>query len=130
MDKNVQSAMENVYVNRTGFPANKKPQSAMVVIDHYTGQIKGMVGGAGQKTDSRGLNRATHTKRQPGSAIKPLSVYAPGIEQGKFTPSTVLKDEKITIADWSPVNSYSGYKGNMTVRRAIEISAISSFILL
>ncbi len=123
MDKDVQSAMENVYVNRTGFPANKKPQSAMVVIDHYTGQIKGMVGGAGQKTDSRGLNRATHTKRQPGSAIKPLSVYAPGIEQGKFTPSTVLKDEKITIADWSPVNSYSGYKGNMTVRRAIEISA-------
>lgn len=123
MDKSVQSAMEEVYVNRTGFPANKKPQSAMMVVDQYTGEIKGMVGGAGKKTDSRGLNRATHSKRQPGSAIKPISVYAPGIEEGSFNAATVLRDEKITIDKWSPVNAYSGYKGNMTLRRAIEISA-------
>lgn len=123
MDKNVQSAIESVFVNRTGFPSSTKPQAAMMIIDQYTGQIKGMVGGAGKKTESRGLNRATHTRRQPGSSLKPLSVYAPGIETGKLNAATVLKDEKITIADWSPVNSYSGFKGDMILRRAIEISA-------
>ncbi|MBS7298820.1 MAG: PBP1A family penicillin-binding protein [Eubacteriales bacterium] len=123
MDKSVQEAMENVYENRTGFPSNKGPQSAMVVLDPKTGEIKGLVGGAGKKTEARGLNRATQSKRQPGSSIKPISVYAPGIELGKLNSATVLKDEKISIGDWSPSNSYSGYKGNMVLSKCIEISS-------
>lgn len=123
MDKNVQNAMENVYENRTGFPGNKGPQSAMVVLDQKTGEIKGLVGGADKKTEARGLNRATQSKRQPGSSIKPLSVYAPGIELGKLNSATVIKDEKVTIGDWSPSNSYSGYKGNMVLSKCIEISS-------
>lgn len=123
MDKSVQDAMENVYENRTGFPSNTKPQSAMVVMDPSNGEIKGMVGGAGAKTEPRGLNRATQSKRQPGSSIKPLSVYAPGIELGKINAATVLRDEKISIGDWSPVNSYTGFKGDMIVPKCIEISA-------
>lgn len=123
MDKNVQDAIESVFENRTGFPRNTKPQAAMMIVDQYTGEIKGMVGGAGKKTEARGLNRATHSRRQPGSSLKPLSVYAPGIETGKINSATVLRDEKITIGDWSPVNSYSGFKGDMILRRAIEISA-------
>ncbi len=123
MDKKVQEAMESVYENRTGFPANTKPQSAMVVLDPKNGEIKGLVGGAGAKTDARGLNRATQTKRQPGSSIKPISVYAPGIELGKINSATVLRDEKISIGDWSPVNSYSGFKGDLVLSKCIEISA-------
>lgn len=123
MDKDIQAAMESVYENRTGFPKNTKPQSAMIIIDQYTGEIKGIVGGAGQKTEARGLNRATQSKRQPGSSIKPLSVYAPGIELGKINSGTVLRDEKITIGNWSPVNSYTGFKGDLVLRKAIEISA-------
>ncbi|MBQ8636816.1 MAG: PBP1A family penicillin-binding protein [Clostridia bacterium] len=123
MDKSVQDAMENVYENRTGFPANKGPQSAMVVLDPKTGEIKGLVGGADKKTEARGLNRATQAKRQPGSSIKPLSVYAPGIELGKINSATVLKDEKVSIGDWSPSNSYNGYKGNMVLSKCIEISS-------
>lgn len=123
MDKNVQEAIESVYESRTGFPKNTKPQSAMVVIDPENGEVKGLVGGAGTKTEARGLNRATQTKRQPGSSIKPLSVYAPGIELGKINSGTVLKDEAITIADWSPVNSYSGFKGDLILSKCVEISA-------
>ncbi len=123
MDKKVQEAMEDVYENRTGFPANKNPQSAMVVMDPTNGQIKGIVGGAGPKTEARGLNRATQSPRQPGSSIKPLSVYSPGIELNKINSATVLKDEKISIGDWSPVNSYSGFKGNLVLSKCVEISA-------
>lgn len=123
MDKDVQDAMESVFENRTGFPKNSKPQAAMVVMDQYTGEVKGLVGGAGKKTESRGLIRATQSRRQPGSSFKPISVYAPGIELGKINTATVLRDEKITIGDWSPVNSYTGFKGDMILRRAIEISA-------
>ncbi len=123
MDYDVQEAMEDVFENRTGFPSSTKPQAAMIVIDPYNGEIKGMVGGAGKKTEPRGLNRATQSKRQPGSSIKPLSVYAPGIELGKINSATVLRDEKITIDDWSPSNSYTGFKGDMTLRSAIEVSA-------
>ncbi|MBQ7794128.1 MAG: PBP1A family penicillin-binding protein [Clostridia bacterium] len=123
MDKDVQEAMENVYENRTGFPSNTKPQSAMVVLDPTNGEIKGLVGGAGAKTEARGLNRATQAKRQPGSSIKPISVYAPGIELGKINSATVLRDEKITIGDWSPVNSYTGFKGDLVLSKCIEISA-------
>ena len=124
MDPEIQTAMENVYKDKSNFPAaDKGTQSAMVIIDPYTGEIKGMVGGIGEKTESRGLNRATQSKRQPGSSIKPLSVYSPALETGGITAATILNDEKITIGKWTPKNSYSGFKGHLSVRKAIEISA-------
>lgn len=47
----------------------------MTVMD-YKGHIVGIVGGAGEKTTNRGLNRATDSPRQPGSTMKPIGVYA------------------------------------------------------
>lgn len=122
MDKKVQNALEDVMSDNSNFPAIDA-QAAMIVIDPYTGQIKGMYGGRGPKKESRGLNRATQIYRQPGSSIKPIAVYAPALEHGSLTPSTVITDEAITIGDWSPKNSYSGFKGDMLMRKAIEISS-------
>jgi len=124
MDPSIQDAMESVYENTANFPGSANGvQSAMVVIDPKTGGIKGIVGGVGVKTESRGLNRATQSKRQPGSSIKPISAYAPSLEHGKITAATIITDAPLTIGTWSPKNSYSGFKGDMSVRRAIEISA-------
>ena len=124
MDPEIQSAMEEVFENNKNFSIVPSDiQSAMTIIDPSTGEIKGIVGGRGVKEQSRSLNRATQSSRQPGSAIKPLSVYAPAIDLNKITPMTRVKDEKITIKDWSPKNSYTGYKGVMTVEKAVEISA-------
>ncbi len=124
MDYDVQEAIEDVFENNSNFSGGaRKAQAAMVIIDPTTGQIKGLVGGKGTKTDSRGLNRATQTTRQPGSSIKPLSVYAPAIEKGVITPTTRIVDEPIKIKNWEPKNSYSGFKGGMTVKKAVEISA-------
>jgi penicillin-binding protein 1A len=122
MDKNIQDAMENVFTNTSNFPKNNA-QSAMVIIDPHNGEIKGIIGGLGKKTDRRGLNRATQSKRQPGSSIKPIAVYAPAIENAKLSAASIIKDEPLTIGSWSPKNSYSGYKGDMTTGKAIEISA-------
>ncbi len=124
MDKDIQDAMEEVFENSNNFPSGaSKAQAAMVIMDPRSGEIKGVIGGKGTKTDSRGLNRATQTRRQPGSSIKPLSVYAPAIDKKVLNPSTILVDEPITIKDWSPKNSYKGFKGKMTVKKAVEISA-------
>lgn len=91
VDLSVQQAMESVYVNRTSFPKYNKniddAQSAMTIMD-YSGRIVGMVGGAGEKDENRGLNRAANSVRQPGSSIKPLTIYTPIIENKYATWST------------------------------------------
>ncbi|MDD6483201.1 MAG: PBP1A family penicillin-binding protein [Clostridiales bacterium] len=132
IDVDIQSIMEDVFsdpenlnVYDTDYGDSGHPQSAMVVVDPYSGAVKGLVGGLGEKTDIRGWNRATQAKRQPGSAIKPLSVYAPAIDLGKINEMEVVKDEEITIGsdNWKPKNSYSGFKGEMTIKDAVAYSA-------
>ena len=127
MDSSVQAAVESVYEDASNFPgAGNGIQSAIVIMDPENGQIKGMAGGVGTKNESRGLNRATQSRRQPGSSIKPISVYGPALEKGKITAATIITDSPLTIKEkdnWTPTNSYSGFKGDMSVRKAIEISA-------
>lgn len=124
IDPKVQNAIDEVYQNMSNFPgsAGNKPQSAMVVMDPYTGHIKGMAGGNGKKTVNRGFNMATQAKRQPGSSIKPLAVYAPAIEYNVITAATLVNDAPLKIGNWEPKNSGGGYKGKLTVRRNIELS--------
>lgn len=90
IDQQVQAILENVYVNREKF-YNKKVQSAMAIME-YDGRVAGIIGGAGEKTTHRGLNRAVKSKRQPGSTIKPLGVYAPALELGATYWSQLVKD--------------------------------------
>lgn len=95
VDMDIQDTLETVYVNKISFPKyNKKiddAQSAMTIMD-YSGRIVAMVGGAGEKTENRGLNRAANSYRQPGSAIKPLTIYTPAIENKYVTWSTKVKN--------------------------------------
>ncbi len=124
VDMDIQEKLEKFYENTGNFPRLKKQaQSAMVIMDPYTGEVKAMVGGIGPKTESRGLNRATQSKLQPGSSIKPLSVYSPAIEEDLINSTSTVLDAEITVGDWSPKNSYSGYKGKMSVKRAVQISS-------
>lgn len=126
LDPDIQKIMEDIFTDTSNFPrTGKGAQSAMVVMDPYTGKVKGLIGGLGEKTDIRGWNRATQAKRQPGSAIKPLSVYAPALDTGKITEVTVVKDEEITIGDdkWKPKNAYSGFLGDMTIKEAVMRSS-------
>ena len=131
VDLDVQKILEDAYKNRTGFPyANKDsygqlPDSSMVVMD-YQGRIVALVGGTGKKTVNRVYNRATdpRAKRQPGSSIKPLAVYAPAIDQGLITPSSLILDKALERynngKDW-PQN-FNGDHGSgeyLTVEEAL-----------
>lgn len=62
-------------------------QSAITVIDNETGNLVGIAGRVGEKTGNLWMNFATDSKRQPGSSIKPLSVYAPAFEMGLISPT-------------------------------------------
>ena len=99
MNPNVQAAVDEVYQNSeykdVVSSSGQRLQSAITVVDNVSGEVVAMAGGLGEKTVSRSLNRATSSKRPPGSSIKPLSVYAPAIELGKVKPTTTVEDSPV-----------------------------------
>ncbi len=114
IDFNVQKAIEDVYVNYHKMP-DKTVQSACVVMN-YQGRVLGIVGGTGPKKANRTFNRATQAERQPGSAIKPLSVYGPAIEKSlqnkdvDVTWSTMTPDKPLMVINGKPWPTNEGGK--------------------
>lgn len=130
VDLDVQTTLEDVYVNRKSFPDmvskkdGSKVQSAMTIMD-YQGRIVAMVGQAGAKTQNRGLNRAANSYRQPGSTIKPLATYAPAIDMNIYNYSSMIKDYAIAVNGslWPHnVDKSLGSGNNVTVKYAIQKS--------
>ena len=105
-------------------------QSAMVIIDNDTGYVVGAVGGLGEKTESRGLNRATQSPRQTGSSIKPLTSLVPGINEGVITASTIYDDSttEFTSENKYTPKDYNTPRGLVTVREAITTSQNIPFV--
>ena len=93
-------------------------QGSAVCIDNDNGYVRAIVGGRSQDFPGYTLNRAYQSFRQPGSAIKPLTVYTPGFEQN-YTPDTIVVDEPI---ENGPKNANGTYLGEITVRTAVEKS--------
>ncbi len=99
-----------------------EPQVSMTVIDHRTGEVKALVGGRGDKSASKTLNRASGTTRQPGSTFKVLAAYAPALDMGAFTLGSVQDDAPYHYNNTkhTPVNNYDhSYRGYTTIREAI-----------
>ena len=61
-------------------------------------------------------------KRQPGSCIKPVLVYAPALNEDIIYPCTQLLDEKTTISGYSPKNVGGNYQGYVSARNALSKS--------
>ncbi|WP_078596720.1 transglycosylase domain-containing protein [Evansella clarkii] len=125
MDPQVQQAIEDALENEELFPENEGEdivQSASVVIDPETGGIKGLKGYRGEYV-ARGFNRASQLRRSPGSTIKPLSVFAPAMEEG-FSPEDELEDEEMDFGDeeYTPTNNDNEFVGELTVREALVTS--------
>ena len=93
----------------------------------YEGRIVGIVGGTGKKTANRAYNRATDSraKRQPGSSIKPLSVYAPAVDMGRVTSQSVILEEAIMLKGEKWPRNFNGDHGSgeyVTVENALARS--------
>ena len=129
VDLDVQRAAERIYENRDNLNFTSSNgqlmQSAITIIDNSTGDIAAIVGRVGEKTGNRWKNLATDAYRQPGSSLKPLSVYSPGLEMGVISPITVVDDYPYQVLNGSPwpINSGSArYKGLTTVRQGLAQS--------
>ncbi len=102
-----------------------QPQVSLTVQDQSTGYIVAMIGGRGTKVASRTLNRATNTKRQPGSTFKVLSTFAPALDTAGMTLADVQLDAPFNYYNGRPVSNWyssSSYKGICSMRYSIEQS--------
>lgn len=128
MDEAVQTYVENYY-RTLKTPKNEKgesAQSSLIVIDAKTGDVLGVAGAVGEKTANRVQNFATQTKRPPGSAIKPVTVYGPALELGTITWASVYDDVPVDFGSennrpW-PRNASGYYRGLTDISFAVAHS--------
>lgn len=130
MDFRVQQALREYFEDATHFPAacQNGLRFSMVVTDPANGDLLGIISSIGEKNEDRILNYAADALRPPGSALKPLSVYAPALEEGRITWSTVLDDVPTAFLPaahgyvaW-PHNTPSVYSGLTDMQDAIAYS--------
>ena len=132
VDPDIQAKMDAVFQDEENFPGGlgsdgTYPQASMVLMDPYTGHVKALYGGRGEKEGDLVLNRATQTYRSPGSAIKPITVYSPGLEYGVITPISVVDDapKDFTVrgnGEGWPYNENRKYSGQTTILTGIAKS--------
>lgn len=128
MDEAVQRKVENYYrtLNLQKNKNGESAQSALIVIDNKTGDVLGVAGAIGQKKGNRVQNFATQTLRSPGSAIKPITVYAAALERGEINWASVWDDIPVRFQyegqyTW-PHNATGSYRGLTTVSHAVRAS--------
>ena len=119
-DPDVQDAVDTVFNDRSNLDqvssrTGQRLMSAITVVDNSTGYVVA-IGNTMEKTVDRGLNPAVDAVRQPGSSIKPLSVYSPALEMGLITPATVIDDNPLLLdgGPW-PINVQPVWGGLTTV---------------
>lgn len=101
-----------------------KAESALLCIETGTGHVKAMVGGYDFAKNQ--FNRAVQSKRQPGSAFKPV-IYAAAIDKG-YTPSSIIIDSPIVFENsdtnivWKPKNYKETFYGPTLLRDALAHS--------
>src|SRR5699024_1367405 len=106
----------------------EKVEGVFVMMDQESGSIVAALGGREYQTFD--LNRAYSAKRQPGSAIKPLAVYAPALETETYTPYSAVLDE---LTDWNGKeyrNHDNQYEGSITLYDALRKSKNTSAVWL
>lgn len=129
MDVGVQKNMENVLSDKSRLPKACEDglETAMVIVDSKSGCLLGIVGRAGKKNGNYLLNHAL-TPHVPGSALKPLALYAPLIDAGRINAATVMDDVPLSFSKNGstyreyPKNYPSVYSGLITVKDALRLS--------
>ena len=113
----------STYTNSYGEKETEQLQVGMTIVDPYTGYVVAMVGGAGAKEGARVWNWAT-SARQCGSAIKPISVYAPALDDGTINGASSIDDYPVMVLNGSvyPKNANGRYKGLTPLHTAIARS--------
>ncbi len=127
-NKAIQEKVEALFRDDSNFPDIEGVDglNAAIFITDYEGRVIATVGGRGQKEGNRVQNISTQARRQPGSSIKPISVYAPAVDAGIVNYSTIVPNKPLTIdGDLWPHNfgeSVYAATGVRTVQVAVQQS--------
>ena len=114
LQKKAEAALAN-QLNRVN--SNKQLEGAIVVLD-ATGKVLAMVGGRNYFKSK--FNRATQSRRQPGSVFKPI-VFLAALTKG-LSPETVISDQPLEIGSWRPKNFDGVYRTQVSLRQALQMS--------
>jgi len=125
MDHAMQQEAEALFADASNFPANASDgqltQAALIAVDPESGGVLALMGG--REYLARGFNRATQMRRQPGSALKPVSVYAAAVDAFGYLPtSPILDAEKDYGNGYIPRNASGEYHGSVLLRQALSSS--------
>ena len=106
-----------------GVSTKAKTQAAMICLETGTNYVKAMVGGRDFRESQ--FNRAIQSRRQPGSAFKPI-IYAAALDKG-YTPASMLIDSPIVFKggdglNWKPKNYKDTFYGPTLLREALTMS--------
>ncbi|MBQ6052445.1 MAG: transglycosylase domain-containing protein [Clostridia bacterium] len=118
---------ENFYTNREDYLASidseePKQEVAFLLEDPKTGNVIAIIGGRGEKKEALGLNRVTMSQRQPGSSIKPLTVYGQAIERNLITAASAIDDAPIKI-NIDPKTKYENYS-DFDISSSYDLSSL------
>lgn len=122
-DAEAQRILDETFADERAFPKavnGVQAEAAVAVVDVKSGGIAAIRGGRNDET-ALAFNRAVRIRRQPGSVIKPILVYAPALETG-YTAATMLLDEEMDFDGYRPGNSNDRYAGWVTMREAVTRS--------
>ena len=126
LNPGMQAAAEALFADDDRFPADgadgTEVQAALAALDVESGELQAVVGGRRYDV-KRGLNRATAMRRQPGSAIKPVSTYAAAIDACGYLPSSFVDDTPRAFSGgYAPGNAGGVSYGRVTMREALSRS--------
>ncbi|MCL1631094.1 PBP1A family penicillin-binding protein [Sporolactobacillus sp. CPB3-1] len=121
MSREAQTASYNAFKNNVYFQGsnpNQSPEGAFVLMN----KNGGVLAAQGGRNYVRGSYNRVGVRRQPGSAFKPLAVYGPALDTGKYQPYSMLQDKKTSYNGYKPTNYSGRYNGQMTMYDAITVS--------
>ncbi len=127
MDPKVQKIAEDVYKDRSNLNvtsrSGQKLCSGMTIVEPSTGDVVALVGNVGEKTVNLGWNYAVG-RRQVGSSLKPLTVYAPALDAGVITNASTFDNYPVRLLNGKPwpKNSPKGYTGWTTLSTGVAKS--------
>lgn len=126
LDAKMQQSAQQLFSQADFFPPDAadgvQAQAALVCLDVDSGLVRTVLGGRDYRVQ-RGLNRASSIKRQPGSAFKPISVYAAAVDRFGYLPTSFVDDTQRDFGGgYTPGNVGGKYNGPVTLRQALSRS--------
>ncbi|GGE23829.1 penicillin-binding protein 1F [Marinithermofilum abyssi] len=113
LNTKAQNSLEKALKDSSFYKGHEKLDGGATVIDPKTGAIAALGGG---RQYLPGYENRALSRIQPGSSIKPLTVYAPAVQEKGYNENSIVSDTPYSIGSWSPKNYDKTYHGNVPLK--------------